>query len=411
MRDITERKRTELALQQAQRLDSIGVLAGGIAHDFNNLLTGVIAQASLAQMRLDRKSAAYVHIEKSLLSAEQAAELTQQLLAYVGKGSLTTETFNLNQLITRNTPILKTSIPVRTELHINLADYACPVLGDRKQIQQILLNLVINAGQAIKNRRGHIEIRTERTTVTSQYKLSTFVGSENIMPGDYIALIVKDNGEGMDRETASRIFEPFFSTKPVKEGMGGHGLGLSTALGVIRAHGGAIGVISQPGAGTEFTMLLPVSLEALSGGELNSAENDTAIMSEKAPVILVIDDESAVRTAINDILEMKNIHVLTANDGIQGVRQFTLNAAEIDGVILDMKMPNMGGEEAFDAMRRIDPRAKIIVSSGYSEKETMKRFIKEENVYYLEKPFDIAKLMDTIDRVLADGDQPVNGVA
>lgn len=400
IRDITERKRTEQALQQAQRLDSIGLLAGGIAHDFNNLLTGVIAQSSIAVSTLKPNDPARGHVEKSLLSAEQAALLTRQLLAYAGKGVASNEIFDINRLITSNLAILKTSVPVHVELLLLLSNEPIVVEADRHQIQQVIFNLVLNAGQAIPSGRGFIHITTERVEWHELHHAQTFIGYKQLIPGPHVLISVKDNGIGMDANVRMRIFEPFFSTKSRRDGIEGHGLGLSTTLGIVKSHRGAIEVNSMPDDGTEFIVILPAAPLTALLSETESHRPDTITSDFAGLTALVVDDEETVRDAVEDILRLSAFSVFTAVDGLEGVDQFVAHAAEIDLVILDIKMPGMDGMEVLKTIRNIVPDVRVIVTSGYSEDEKMARFSADDNIYYLAKPFDVPGLMAAVNTVV-----------
>ncbi|MCO5182669.1 MAG: response regulator [Anaerolineae bacterium] len=400
VRDITERKRTEQALQQAQRLDSIGLLAGGIAHDFNNLLTGVIAQSSMAISTLEPNDPARGYVEKSLLSAEQAAQLTRQLLAYAGKGVTSNEVFDINRLITSNLAILKTSVPAHVELLLRLSNEPIAVEADRHQIQQVLFNLVLNAGQAIPSGRGFIHITTDRVEWHQVQYAQTFIGYQQLIPGPHVLISVKDNGVGMDAAVRTRIFEPFFSTKSQRDGIEGHGLGLSTSLGIVISHHGAIAVNSAPNDGTEFIVLLPAAPLTAPLPEVSDDRPQNVAFDFKGLTALVVDDEETVRDAIEDILRLSAFSVLTAVNGLEGVEQFVAHVSEIDLVILDIKMPGMDGMEVLKTIREMAPDVRVIITSGYSEEEKMARFLADDRIYYLAKPFDIDGLMVAVNAIL-----------
>lgn len=253
LRDVSEKKRAAAALFQAQRLESLGLLAGGIAHDFNNMLTGILMQGSLALHKLVDNTPARSHLEKMLDSAERAAQLTRQLLAYAGKGRIEVELFDLNAVIRNSDLFLNTSLPRQVALEMHLASDPLFIRGDKGQMQQILLNFVINAAEATTDiAAGQIHITTSPYELQTPEEVGGYIDGANLPPGPYIRLEVSDNGHGMNKETQTRIFDPFYTTKS-----NGHGLGLASTLGIVRSHHGAITVESEPGKGTRFTVLLP----------------------------------------------------------------------------------------------------------------------------------------------------------
>lgn len=252
IRDITERKRAAEALQQAQRLDSIGMLAGGIAHDFNNILASVSAQMSLAQMKLPPNNEAGIHLDKAQKSTVVAADLTRQLLAYAGKGSLNVEVFDLNKIVQETASIVEGILPQNVRLHKAYADETLRLHGDRSQIQQVVLNILVNASDAMEEKSGWIRVTTHRQTLPKEISAVMSGGQRTLPAGSYAILSVQDTGTGMTEETRQRIFDPFFSTKNK-----GHGLGLSAALGLVNTHGGTIFVESKLGQGTTFSIWLP----------------------------------------------------------------------------------------------------------------------------------------------------------
>lgn len=253
LRDVSEKNRAAEALFQAQRLESLGLLAGGIAHDFNNILTGILMQGSLALHKVAAETPARAHLEKVMDSAERASQLTRQLLAYAGKGRIEVELFDLNTVIRGSDLFLNTSLPRRVALEMDLAPTPLFIYGDKGQMQQILLNFVLNAAEAMNHATvGHIRIMTAPYELQTSDQTGSYIDGVNLPPGQYVRLEVSDDGHGMDRETQARIFDPFFTTKET-----GHGLGLASTLGIIRSHRGAISVTSTPGQGTRFTVLLP----------------------------------------------------------------------------------------------------------------------------------------------------------
>lgn len=398
VRDVTEVKQQEEAAIQAQKLESLGVLAGGIAHDFNNLLTGMLGQASLAVAKINRGRSPLEHVQKVVISAERAADLTRQLLAYTGKGKFQIDLLDLNGLISDTTSLMGTVIPSDASLALALAEDLPPVSADRGQIQQVIMNLFINAIEALPEGKGKISIETEMQYIENiaNQTGSTMVAranSTNELPiGHYIVVQVADTGIGMDQSTLSRIFDPFFSTKSK-----GHGLGLSATLGIVRTHQGALQVQSQPGEGTIFTLLLPaVCEEAVEEGLSPALE----IPYKEEQSILIIDDEAHVREVATDILSESGFHVTTATNGLEGINFFRDHHRQIDIVLLDMKMPGLNGKDTYQQLQQIEPNIKVIFTSGYSDTEIDQHVHDSDLVTFLAKPYSAEGLTRQVNQML-----------
>ncbi|MFN7993737.1 MAG: PAS domain S-box protein [Bryobacteraceae bacterium] len=375
-RDITEQKRFEARLRQSQRLESLGVLAGGIAHDFNNLLTGIVGTASLMSEMLPPGSELRPLVEESLSAGTRLSELTQQLLAYSGRTTIVLQPFDLSAKVREIAALIRSAVPRNVGIRLELADELPPVSGDPTQIQQVVMNLIINAAEAIDDHNGVVLARTYRQDVDAEY-IHTVLAADEIQPGVYICLEVEDNGKGMDAPTQARIFDPFFTTK-VK----GRGLGLASVLGIVRGHGGALKVYSEPGEGTSVKVLLPgSSQEQHRIGPVPSGD------VRGSGTVLLIDDEEVVRKVGRMALERYGYTVLTAPDGLAGLELYEQHAGEIRLVILDMIMPKMGGEQTYARLRQIDPGLPVVVASGYSDRETLARFGKLPVAGFLRKPF------------------------
>ena len=392
VRDVTEDKLQEERLHQSQKLESLGVLAGGIAHDFNNLLTGMLGQTSLAKFKLARGLPVTEHIDKAITSAERAADLTRQLLAYAGKGKFQIMALNLSELIRETTGLLETALPNRAELQLQLDDALPMIEADRSQIQQVVMNLVINAAEALHEEGGHVRITTRHQTLSANDDTSSYMGDE-LLPAAYVTLEIFDNGCGMDGKVISRIFDPFFSTKTH-----GHGLGLAATLGIMRTHHGGIQVQSQPGSATTFTLLFPALRAQVV--KPSAAEADVESYSTAKPLVLVIDDESAIRESVTDILAMEGIQVVTAASGNEGIACFRQQQHQIGLVLLDLKMPGMSGEETLRALRQIDAQVSVILSSGYNETEVSHLFHEGEIMAFLQKPYNFALLCQQVRKAL-----------
>ncbi len=389
--DITDRKQAEQdkitmerKLLAAQKLESLGVLAGGIAHDFNNILTSVLANASLAR----HDAASGRSVERSLtqieLAARRAADLCQQMLAYAGKGKLASDRLDLSELVRGTAALLEVTISKNTKLDLRLADGLPPVLADSTQLRQIVMNLVINAADAITGRPGLITVTTF-TREADAALLHNALGNPDLPPGTYVGLEVADNGSGMTPETIARIFEPFFTTK-----FSGRGLGLSAVLGIVQGHRGALFVESTPGHGSTFRLLLP----ATSGRTVSSAPP----FPEAGPVVLrgtvlVVDDEEAVRSIAATVLEMHGATSLTAASGDAALELLRTRGEQIALVLLDLTMPGINGEETLRRMRMLGARQPVILMSGYSETETMQRSTNLGVAGFIQKPFEVATLL------------------
>lgn len=385
--DVTEKLAAEEALREAQRMESIGILAGGIAHDFNNLLTSMLGQASLAQFKIGENHPAHANIFKAMKSAERAADLTRQLLAYAGKGNFQIEWLDLNQLIRENVELLEVALPKRAKLHVELAHNLAPVQADKGQMQQVVMNLVINAAESIRAEQGQVYIHTYLAALT-EGDGPRCVGNTHLEAGTYACLRVRDTGIGMDAETQQRIFDPFFSTKEH-----GRGLGLSATLGIIHTHHGGVVLESEPEQGTTFTVYLPVQTT----GEISVPIHPTAATATpRTGKVLVIDDEAPVREAVVDILELMQIGVLEAGNGHEGVAVYQKHAAEISLVLLDMQMPEMNGPETYLALHQLNPDVRVIISSGYGEAEASRLFAVDGSLTFLQKPYDIDRLMHIV---------------
>jgi PAS domain S-box-containing protein len=403
IRDLTDQRQVqatqrenEEALQQAQKLESIGVLAGGIAHDFNNLLTGIMGNAGLARRAVlaSRPEQAESLLRDVLTASERAADLTRQLLAYAGKGRFVIQQVDLCKLVRDVSALIRASISKKITLVLDIPEESIFVDADRAQLQQLVMNLVINGGEAIGEQPGTLTVRI-RTEQLVERRGEPRTEGFPITPGDYVRIDVTDTGEGMDGETRSRIFEPFFTTKFL-----GRGLGLSAALGIVRGHRGAIGVRSAPGRGTSFTVLLPIPREtrraSRSSGHL-PAEREL----EGAGVILVADDEESIRSLVCSVLEETEYTVETAADGAEAVERLRELGDAVKLVLLDLTMPVLGGVEAAAELRRVAPEIPIVAMSGYGDIEVMQRFSQVGVIDFLPKPFSpdqlAAKVRDALE--------------
>jgi PAS domain S-box-containing protein len=380
-RDVTIQMQLEEQMRQMQRLESLGVLAGGIAHDFNNLLAGIIGNGSLLTELLPPQHEGQLLLKDLLSSADRAADLTRQMLAYSGKGQFVVAPLNLTEAIEEIAALVSASIPKTVTLELDLSRDLPPITAGRSQIQQLIMNLITNGAEAIgENQAGRVLVRTGVEYLDERLIQAGFQ-SDGLMPGVYVWLEVRDNGIGMDEETKSKIFDPFFTTK-----FFGRGLGLPAALGIAKAHHGAIRVYSTPGEGSLFRVLL------------RSSEDAPALQrSATKGTILVADDEAVVRKIARATLEGYGYRVLFASNGKEVLEVLRSAAEPISLVILDLTMPVMSGEEA---LRQVQSSLPVILSSGYSEDEVMRRLGGAKTRGFLQKPYTSAQLREKVDAVL-----------
>jgi len=397
--DITERRRIEEQLRHTQKLESLGVLAGGVAHDFNNLLTGIMGNASMALDRMAADNPDRELLQDLLHAADHAANLTRQLLAYAGKGRFVMKTVNVSKLVREIGGLVQTSIPKHVQLRLQLTDNLPGIGADPGQIQQIVMNLVINGAEAIGQENGVLLVRTGVQQVDRQYIDMLSAAGELLAPGEHVCLEVHDTGHGMDEATAARIFDPFFTTK-----FTGRGLGLSAVLGIMRSHRGALKVYSQPGHGTTFKLLFPVAHAA----ETEEPAAPSGRLSGNGTV-LVVDDEPIVRKAAVHALERFGYRTLIAEDGASAVAVYRMHSDAITAVLLDLTMPLMNGEEVLREMQAIDPRVRVLLSSGYNEVEAIQRFAGKGLAGFLQKPFTATALAEKLAEVLGEKTSGVAG--
>ena len=386
-----ERRKLETQLQHTQKLESLGVLAGGIAHDFNNLLTSILGYADLALMDLPPESSTRQLIGKAVNGARRAAELTKQMLAYSGRGRFVVEPLNLSSLTEDMTRLLEISISKKCVLKYSLMPNLPSVEADAAQVRQIIMNLIINASDAIGDRSGVIAVTTGVMQCDRAYLAGTYV-DENLPEGMYVYLEVADTGCGMSEETRARVFDPFFSTK-----FTGRGLGLSAVLGIVRGHRGAIKVYSEPGKGTTFKALFPATKLL---AKVLEPHEPAAKLWRSSGTVLIVDDEDSVRALAQRMLEIMGFQVLTAADGQEGVAVFRENADSICLVLLDMTMPHLDGEETYREIRRIRGAVRAILSSGYNELSATNRFAGKGLAAFIQKPYRYVDLLAVVRQVM-----------
>lgn len=390
VRAEAERQELERRLLHAQKLESLGVLAGGVAHDFNNLLTGILGQASLARSELQRDTASPDALARTLSHIEQlalrAAELTQKLLAYSGKGTVVIAPIDLGRTLDDMASLLDVAISKKATVTRRLDPHAPAVMADRAQIQQVVLNLLTNASDALGDGEGTITLATEARSLGADEARAL-----ELAAGAYVVLSVADTGSGMTEEAKARLFEPFFTTK-----FAGRGLGMAAVLGIVRGHHGAIVVTSELGRGSRFDVYLPATDEAPRPS--TPAERGAELLGEGT--ILVADDQPSIRKTLALLLGSLGFETLEAPDGLRAVELYREHHAAISLVLLDMTMPGLSGVEAMRVLRDHDPRVPIVLSTGYSEEDATARLGGEE-VVFLQKPYRLEELEAAIRKALA----------
>ncbi len=384
IRDVSERRRAEIQLQEVQKIESLGVLAGGIAHDFNNLLVGILANADLVVRALPEVHPAHRHAETIATSARRAAEMCEQLLAYSGRRKIDLEKIDLSALVEEMARLLALPLSKKAHIEWGLAPDLPVLSGDGAQLRQVVMNLVGNAAEAVGDRAGTVQVRTGTLECGEEWLLQQGLARE-LEPGRYVYLEVEDDGCGMDSETLSRAFEPFYTTK-----QDGRGLGLAAVGGVVRAHGGAIQVTSAEGSGSRFRVLLPS--RAPEPVEVASTDREPT-RGAIAGKILVVDDEPMVLASVEAILGLEGIECVTAADGRKALATFEQRRGEIAGMIIDLSMPVMGGEELLRAVHEIEPAMRAILTSGYDQARVGHVLLADPRVGFIQKPFDIDSLL------------------
>jgi PAS domain S-box-containing protein len=393
-RDVTERKQAEEQERERQaqlldsaRLESLGVMAGGIAHDFNNLLVGVLGNASLLTETVHQDDRGLVN--DIVLAAERAAELTKQMLAYSGKGRFVIEVLDLNRLIQDNLTLLRASLSRSVTVDLEFGCKTCPVEVDRTQIHQVIMNLLINASEAVGERPGKVAIRTaivDRPTEQFSANLRT-----SVPPGSYAQIEVEDNGSGMTPEVRKKIFDPFFTTK-----FTGRGLGLAAVLGIVKGHKGDIDVESRPGIGTTFRILLPTCERAAVPPPTPPHKMN---VRANGRTVLVVDDEEVVRKTAAAALEREGFRVLLANNGAEAIAVLRTSPG-IAVVILDLTMPVMTGEQTLPVIKELRPELPVILSSGFNEAEIYRRFASAGISGVLQKPYRLSAITHKVAQAL-----------
>ncbi|HOQ44618.1 MAG TPA: PocR ligand-binding domain-containing protein [Bryobacteraceae bacterium] len=384
VQDITDSKRAEDALRQAQKLESIGLLAGGVAHDFNNLLTGIIGHASMLAEEASGETGE--HVNAILRAAEKAAHLTRQLLAYSGKGQFAIRELDVSQAVQEIGDLVQFSIPKSVDLSFNLQKRLPLVQVDPSQFQQIVMNLVINAGEAIgEGNPGRITVSTSMADIAEAFPDAV---GRLVAPGRYVSVEVSDTGCGIAPDKLSSIFDPFFTTKFI-----GRGLGLSAVAGIVGPYKGAVVVESEPGRGSMFRVLLPVA-------EIRTEAAAACPETGYRATILVVEDDAAVREFIAAALRRRDYRVLQASDGREALAVCDREGGGIDGAILDVVMPVMGAKDLLPALKARRPGMKVLLTSGYDESEAMRLCAEHPGAAFIQKPYTAHQLAEAVDGLL-----------
>ena len=391
--DVTETRRGEQALQQSQRLESLGLLAGSIAHDYNNLLGALIVSLEMARTETVPGTEQCRQLERAEGLAQRSADLTRQLLAYAGRGQGRKEHLDLNGLVRDMGDLLKVSIAKRALLDLDLASGDMGLWGDKAQLQQVLLNLLTNAADAMKERPGSIRITTARFTYP-QGQVPLPIARKGLGPGDYLMLEVRDEGCGMEAVTLRRIFEPFFTTK-----VEGRGLGLSAMLGIVRSHQGVVTVESTPDVGTSFRLFFPTYS---AHGKTHEPARAVEPFHGRG-LVMVVDDEAAIRVVASEILTTLGFEVITAEDGLEALRLFQTRGPELVLVLLDLTMPHLDGFQTLQQMRALRPDIRVLLSSGFADPDLDIRLSPGSVAGFLPKPYRVQDLIHAVKDAL-DGE-------
>jgi len=389
VRDITERRCLEAQLQHAQKMEAVGTLAGGIAHDFNNMIQTVQGYAELLLRRKTEEDFGYHELQKILTAARRGGELTGQMLTFSRKLESNRQPVNLNHVVEEVKKLLERTIPKMIELELHLADDLKPVNADFVQLEQVLMNLAVNAKDAMPE-GGKLVIATQKAPMGTGFE-SAHLGA---VPAECVLLTVSDTGEGINKGAIDHIYEPFFTTKGVGKGTG---LGLSMVYGIVNNHDGYIDCCSEPGGGTVFKIYLPTCEPAESSVEVETPE----ARRDQIATILLVDDEESIRDLGSQTLGEFGYKVLTAGDGEEAFEVYRHKKNQIDLIILDLIMPGMGGVKCLEKLLEYDPQVKVVISSGYSTNGQKKELIESGAITYLGKPYLTSELLSVVREALA----------
>jgi two-component system cell cycle sensor histidine kinase/response regulator CckA len=397
-RDVTERilaereiKKLNRQMLQAQKMEAVGTLAGGIAHDFNNLLQGILGYTQMLIITKDGDDPDVAKLEQIEKTAYRASELTRQLLAFSRKVESNLKPVDLNQEVRQVRDLLERTIPKMITLELHLEEELNVIHADPAQLEQVIMNLAVNARDAMPD-GGKLVLETENVTLDKEY-CEAHLGAR---PGRKVLLSISDTGQGMDRETLEHIFEPFFTTKGVGSGTG---LGLAMVYGIIKSHGGYIMCYSERGEGTTFKIYLPVMQGDQAEAETETKRN-AAVPEGGSETILLVDDEEILRDIGKDILEKFGYTVILAADGESALELYRENPEGISLVILDIVMPGMGGKRCLEEILKVNPRAKVVIASGYSINGRAKEVLDGGARSFIRKPYELKQMLGEVRKVL-----------
>jgi two-component system cell cycle sensor histidine kinase/response regulator CckA len=390
-KEIEQRQKVERQLLQTHKLEAIGRLAGGIAHDFNNLMAVILGNGGLLARRLPKDDPLQIHVEQMVHAGDRAAKLTQQLLAFSRAQMLAREVLELNDVVRSVGHMLERVLGENVALETKLCDDAGAIAADRGQLEQVVMNLVVNARDAMPA-GGTVTVETLRETIS----LTRSLELGGIEPGDYARLDVSDVGTGMSEETQSQIFDPFFTTKETGKGTG---LGLSTVYGIVRQAGGAIVVTSAPGEGARFTILLPRVTEVSPSHAVGALGAGGAAVARGSETVLVVEDQEALRNVVAEVLAEWGYRVLKAKDAESALRMVDTHSGPIDLLLTDVLMPTMSGPDLAERVVAARPGTKVLFMSGYTDDVTLRKVSKGE-VDLLSKPFSPEALAKKVREVL-----------
>lgn len=386
-RDVTDHKRLETQFQQAQKMEAVGTLAGGIAHDFNNLLQSILGYTEILLMD-DRLNHASQDLQQIKRAAERGGELTQQLLTFSRKVQSRLRPVNLNHEVIQVEKLLKRTIPKMIEVELRLAKDLKHIDADPAQIEQVLMNLAINSRDAMPE-GGRLVIVTENVVLSEAFCKNLL----EVKPGEYVQLMVSDTGHGMDRETIKHIFDPFFTTKGLGKGTG---LGLAMVYGIVKSHNGYILCESEPGKGTTFRIYFPVIREE----KIEESSKEDREIKGGSETILLVDDEDPLRNLGEQIFTKYGYKVIKAPNGEAAVKIYEEKRKDIDLILLDLIMPGMGGKKCLERLLQINPKAKVVIASGYSSEGSSQDLLKEGAKGFIGKPFNMKEMLQAIREVL-----------
>jgi hemerythrin-like metal-binding protein/PAS domain S-box-containing protein len=393
--DITESKEAERAHLQDQKLESLGILAGGLAHDFNNLLGAMEGNVELAKLVAPAEGRVLPYLQTLEGLIDRSSSLVQQILAYAGRGSATITTLDLNLQVEELTRLLRASLSRRAALRLFPEPELPPIRGDRAQIQQVIMNLVLNASEAVDLHSGVITIRTGREDLDEAAIRATYRG-QALEPGPHVFLEVADDGPGIPADVLERIFDPFFTTK-----FAGRGLGLSAVLGTLKAHHGGIQVHSGPGEGTSFRLVFPAAPPGEVPETVEDHDFEEAISAYQGTgAVLVVDDEEPIRATAVQALRHLGFETLEAGDGLEALQVFEANRDRLRLILMDLTMPRMDGEETYRALRSLGMLIPVILTSGFCEADVLDHFRGKGIAGFLQKPYRLRLLVLAVRKAL-----------